>query len=157
MFAKTRRPASCLAVVTVLSALMVGSAPFSSASAASAATTTADPTLAINWTVNASTDLKKLNLDVTVPQRKFVGSIDLVTGGLTGDLTLPPAQTTINVLGLPTVTATFVISEAGPITGHVNFHTLEVTSTASFNIRISKPCSAYQSTSWGRAVARPSQ
>jgi hypothetical protein len=138
MFAKTCRTLSLLAAVTALSTLMVGSAVVASASAASASTTAADPTLAINWTVNASTHLKKLNLDVTVPQGKFVGSIDLLTGNLTGDLTLPPAQTTISVLGLPAVTATFVISEAGPITGHVNLQTLQVTSTASFNIRISR-------------------
>jgi hypothetical protein len=96
----------------------------------------ADPTLPINWVVKASTHLKKLNQTVVVPPGRFAGSIDLATGDLTGNLTLPPASTEISGAGIPLAKATFQMTQTKPITGHVNFSTLQVTTTASFNIRV---------------------
>ena len=55
----------------------------------------ADTVIPIHWTVNASTHLKSLNMDVTVPPGTFDGQVDLTTGALTGNLTLPPATQNI--------------------------------------------------------------
>jgi hypothetical protein len=96
---------------------------------------TADPVIPINWTVNASTHLAKLDLDVTVPPGTFVGSIDLADGNLTGSLTLPPATTRFKAAGLPLADATFAISQAN-VVGHVDFATLQVTATSTFDIRV---------------------
>lgn len=99
--------------------------------------TTSPSTLPIDWTVNASTHLAKLNQTVTVPPGTFVGSINLSTGHLEGNLSLPPATTTIRLAGLvPLATATFAITEAAPITGQVNFSTFNVSAVASFNIHV---------------------
>jgi hypothetical protein len=96
----------------------------------------ADPTLPFNWNINASTTLAKLHLTVNVPTGTFAGSVDLATGALTGDITLPPAKKTISIAGIGLATATFQMAEAKPITGTVNLSTLQVTSTATFNIKV---------------------
>jgi hypothetical protein len=96
---------------------------------------TADPILPINWNVNASTHLAKLDLDVTVPQGTFTGGIDLANGNLTGTLDLPPATTRFKAAGLPLADATFAISQTN-VVGHVDFATLQVTATSTFDIRI---------------------
>src|SRR5690242_9741488 len=74
----------------------------------------ADPTLAINWVVNAKTHLHKLNQDVVVPPGTFTGSVDLVTGDLTGNLSLPPASTEIRGAGIPLAKATFAMTPTKP-------------------------------------------
>jgi hypothetical protein len=96
----------------------------------------ADIVVPISWTVNASTHIKSVNLDVTVPPGNFTGTVDLTTGNLTGTLTLPPAAKTISFLGLPLATATFSMSPAGPISGHVDLVNNTVSVTASFNFNI---------------------
>lgn len=98
-----------------------------------------DPMLVVHWNVDASTHIKKLNQDVTVPRGSFDGLIDLKTGAVLGLLTLPPAHMQLKALGLlPLVSADFQMAPAGPILGHVDFAKLQVTTTASFNIRITK-------------------
>src|SRR3954469_2697461 len=99
-------------------------------------TASADTIIPISWTVNASTHLKSLNMDVVVPPGTFVGQIDLDTGALTGNLSLPPATTSIKVFGLSLATATFAIQPTGPVTGHVDLSTFTVTVNASFNFAI---------------------
>jgi hypothetical protein len=97
----------------------------------------ADPDLAVKWRVDARTHLAKLDREVVVPRGTFTGVIDLGTGELTGDLSLPTADVRLDLGGLvPLVDATFAISQAEPITGHVDFSNLFVTSTAVFDIRI---------------------
>jgi hypothetical protein len=102
----------------------------------SAAPATASTTVPIHWTVNASTHLKSLDMDVVVPPGTFDGTIDLATGNLTGTLALPPATKKITLFGLPLASATFAITENGPITGHVDLATMKATVTASFNFNI---------------------
>jgi hypothetical protein len=98
----------------------------------------ADPILPIHWRVDASTHLATLDRDVVVPRGAFDGSIDLGTGDLTGNLTLPPATTRLEAVPglLPLADATFAIEQAQPITGHVDLAALTVEATAVFNIRV---------------------
>jgi hypothetical protein len=95
-----------------------------------------DIIIPISWNVNASTHIKSVNLDVTVPQGTFTGTIDLNTGVLNGSLSLPPASKTISLFGLPLATATFAMAPAGPITGTVDFNNNTVSVNASFNFNI---------------------
>jgi len=104
---------------------------------ATAAPAGASSTLPVNYTVNASTTLAKLHQTVNVPPGSFRGSIDLTTGKLSGNLALPPATTTVRLAGVGLATATFKLAPAGPIHGSVNFSTLGVTATASFNVLVS--------------------
>ena len=96
----------------------------------------ADATFPFNWKVDASTHLQKLNQTVNVPTGSFVGSVDLVTGDLTGHITLPPASTTVSIAGIGLARATFQISEVRPVTGHVDFTTLQATATSVFDIKV---------------------
>jgi hypothetical protein len=96
----------------------------------------ADATFPFDWKVDASTHLKKLNQTVNVPTGRFVGSVDLVTGDLTGHITLPPASTTVNIAGIGLARATFQITEVRPVTGHVDFTTLQATATSVFDIKV---------------------
>jgi Calx-beta domain/Fibronectin type III domain len=89
-----------------------------------------------NYIVDATTHLKTLNQDVTVPTGSFTGVIDLTTGALTGDITLPPAAFTFNLAGVGLVTANMQITETQHITGQVDVPTLAVSATAVFDIKI---------------------
>jgi hypothetical protein len=89
-----------------------------------------------NYVVDAVTHLNTLNQDVTIPTGTFTGVIDLTTGALTGDITLPPADFTFTLAGVGAVTAHMQITETQPITGHVDTATLAVTATAVFDIKI---------------------
>jgi hypothetical protein len=104
--------------------------------AAAARPAAAAPVLPVDWAVLASTHLATLNMDVPVPKGFFTGGIDLGTGDLAGDLTLPPATAQIALAGIGLVDATFEIDPVGQITGHVDLEELYVTSTAVFNINV---------------------
>jgi hypothetical protein len=104
--------------------------------AATAPSASADPTFPVNATVDANTHIAKTGMSITVPPGSFNGSVDLANGAFNGTLTLPPATVTIKLLGaVPLADATFAISP-GPISGHVNFANLDVTTSATFHIKI---------------------
>lgn len=90
----------------------------------------------VDYAVNATTTLKKLNEKVTVPPGTFIGGINLSTGQLTGKLTLPPASTTVSLAGIGLVKATFKLAPVGNITGKVDLSKLTVTSKAKFNVLV---------------------
>ncbi len=96
----------------------------------------ASPTVPIHYIVNASTTLAKLHQTVTVPPGTFTGTVDLGTGALTGDLALPPATTTVALAGVGLAKATFQLAPTKPVQGTVNFSTLVVTATSSFNVLV---------------------
>lgn len=107
--------------------------------AVAAGPASADPFVPFDQDVYARTHLAKTGMDITVPPGEFVGTVDVATGNETGTLTLPPADVTINLLGLiPAADASFVMSPAGPITGHVDLATFTVDTTASFNVRLAR-------------------
>src|ERR1700722_2028031 len=116
-----------LAVVASSLVLVAESSPPASA---------ADLVIPVHYTVNASTTLAKLHQTVVVPPGSFVGSIDVTTKVLTGNLTLPPASTTVNIAGLGLAKATFSLSQVKPVIGTVNFSTLTAVATASFNVLV---------------------
>jgi hypothetical protein len=124
---RTARRAAWCAVPLFAAAVALSTAPAASA---------ADPTFAFDWKIDASTHLAKLNQTVVVPQGSFVGTVNLATGALTGDITLPPATSTVKLVGLPLATATFQMTQVQPVSGHVDFATLQATATAVFNIRV---------------------
>ena len=101
-----------------------------------AARANAATTIPFNWNVDASTTLAKLKLTVDVHGGTFSGAVDVATGALTGDITLPPSTKNISLGRFPLASATFAMTEARPVTGTVNLSTLHVTTTATFNIRI---------------------
>jgi hypothetical protein len=88
------------------------------------------------YKLTATTHIKKLNQDVTIKNGVMKATVDLATGKLSGSLTLPPAKVTTTEAGLPVLTSTFVMKEAKPVTGKIDFATLKVTATSVFNILI---------------------
>ena len=121
-----------------LGLLTLGVAVVALAVVAGAPAASADATIPVNATVNATTHLAKSGLTVSVPPGSFHGSVDLTNGAFSGDLSLPPTTITLQLLGiLPLADATFELSSVGPVTGHVNLASLTVTSTATFNIHLS--------------------
>jgi hypothetical protein len=127
MHTLTRRGGLAALMVLVLATFGLATAPAASA----------DFIIPINWNVNATTHLKNLNLDVTIPQGTFSGTVNVTTGAITGNLSLPPASKTISFVGIPLATATFAMSPTGPITGHVDLKTMTATVSSSFNFQIS--------------------
>ncbi len=116
----------------VLGGMLVGS----TLGSASVGAATTSSTYHIDYTVNATTTLAKLHQTVTVPPGSFIGSINLKTFALTGNLSLPPASTTVNLAGIGLATATFELSATKPVTGTVDIKTFAVTATASFNVLV---------------------
>ena len=96
-----------------------------------------DPVFDFSYSVSASTHVKKLNQTITVPPGTFSGQIDFVTNALVGRIVLPPATFTFAVAGIvPAAKATARIVSTKPVVGHIDFSTLTVTATATFNVRI---------------------
>jgi hypothetical protein len=98
----------------------------------------ANPTYPFDWNINATTHIKKLDQTVKVPRGTFKGSVDLVTGRLTGAIALPPATSTVTIEGVGLATATFKIAPVKPVTGTVNFKTFWTRATSVFNIKVTK-------------------
>jgi hypothetical protein len=96
----------------------------------------ADPTVTITDNLDASTHLNTLNQDVKIPRGTMTATINLATGALTGNITLPPATVTLRQVGLPIATATMAIAQTKPVTGHVDLTTFHVTATSIFNIKV---------------------
>src|SRR3954451_7741535 len=116
MITRIRRGGLAAVLVLMMTSIGLGVAPQPAS---------ADVIIPITWNVNASTHLKSLNMDVVVPQGTFTGTINLTTGALEGNLALPPATQEIKFLGLKLASATFAMSPAGPITGHVDLATMQ--------------------------------
>jgi hypothetical protein len=121
-------------VLRVVRALAAPAVAVTIASTSSAGA--ADPAVPFDWKIDATTHLKKLDQTVTVPTGSFVGSVNPVTGQLTGHIKLPPATTTIALGGAGLARATFQIVEVQPVTGRVDLTTLQATATSVFDIKV---------------------
>ncbi len=126
---RTSRHTAALLVVPAVLAGLALTAPAAGA---------ANPTFPFDWNIKASTHLQKLDQTVSVPKGSFKGQVDLVTGKLTGSISLPPASTTMQVAGVGLATATFKIAQVKPVTGTVNFSTFQAKATSVFDIKVTK-------------------
>jgi hypothetical protein len=124
-FTKVRRRVALLAVLVTTLSGFVATQPAA-----------ADPIFPIDWTVDAQTHLNSLDLDVEVTGGSFVGQVDLGTGDISGDITLPQAETQLQLIGLPLANVAFAVTPVGPATGHVDLTTLTATLTSTFDIRV---------------------
>lgn len=127
MLLHLRRASVALGLLVASTAGLVAVAP---------STATADPDLPLNWTVDAQTHVAGLNQDVAITGGTFVGSVDLATGEVVGDLTLPAATTQVKLLGIPLADTAFQVAQTAPAHGTVNLATLEISLESSFNIKI---------------------
>lgn len=86
-------------------------------------------------TVNASTHIKSLNMDVQVPPGTLDLAVDLNdqgTGGtLSGNMNLPPASKTISLFGMPIASTTFAMTQHAPMTGTLTLDPATFTGTMS--------------------------
>jgi hypothetical protein len=92
----------------------------------------------VDYTVNAQTTLATLQQTVVIPQGTFKGSINTSTGVLTGHLRLPPASTTVQLVGIGLADATFAMVPTKAVRGRLHNSTkgLAMTATATFNIHV---------------------
>lgn len=118
---RRRTLAAAATLITALAALVAGGEPAS-----------AEPIVPIEQRIDAVAHVARLGQDIEVEGGSFRGTVDLGTGDVTGDLSLPPASTFVSLAGLvPAARATFEMRPIGPATGHVNLAggTFSVTST----------------------------
>jgi hypothetical protein len=116
--------ALCVAPAGVTLATVVPAGPASAGS------------LQVNYIVNASTTLAKLNQTVVVPPGTFTGTVTTPGWILAGVLSLPPASDTISLAGVGLVTATFKLAETKPVSGVINLTAGTVTATSKFNVDV---------------------
>lgn len=125
-----RRARRALAAIGVVLAVASGSL-------ALAPSASADPDVPINQNLDVTTHLARLNQDIVTPGGTLTGTLDLGTGDLVGDLTLPPTETWMRLAGLvPLATVGTEVVPTGQITGHVDLATSTITTTSSFDLRI---------------------
>ena len=103
---------------------------------ASAGAASADTLLTVKYPVTGSTYIKAPNFTLGLGPGKLVSTVDLNTGSLTANLTLPNATGSFNELGLIPVTATTQFINDGPTTGQVDLNTGAVSTTSLITLRI---------------------
>lgn len=123
------RAARVIAAVGLATAGIAGSV-------VTASPASAEPTLDLAWDLEATTYIASLGIENTVTGGSFVGSVDLGAGTITGNLNLPPSETSFEVLGVGLADVGFAVAPTGPTTGTVDLTTLTVSMTSSFNIKI---------------------
>ncbi|MFO7280715.1 MAG: hypothetical protein C0P77_009965 [Thermoanaerobacterales bacterium] len=124
-----RRIARALAAVGLATAGIAGSV-------VTASPASAEPTIPIDWNVDATAHIASLGIDNTMTGGRFTGSVDLGDSTITGDLTLPASETTLEVLGVGLADVGIQVAPTGPVTGSVDLSTLTVELTSSFDIKI---------------------
>jgi hypothetical protein len=103
---------------------------------ASAGTASAGTTLTAKYRVTGSTTLKAPNATLPLGPGKLISTVDLTTGALTANLTLPNATGSFKEFGLIPVTATAQLINDGPTTGSIDLNTGAVTATSTITMRI---------------------
>src|SRR5690606_34980798 len=102
-------------------------------SVVTASPASAEPTIPIDWNVDATAHIASLGIDNTMTGGRFTGSVDLGDSTITGDLTLPASETTLEVLGVGLADVGIQVAPTGPVTGSVDLSTLTVELTSSFD------------------------
>lgn len=106
-----------------------------SAGTASASTAT-DTKIKASYPVTGRTFIKAPNFTLSVGPGTLKSTVDVITGKLTANLSLPPATGTFKEFGLIPVTATTQFINAAPTTGKVNLTTGAIHSTSHITLRI---------------------
>jgi hypothetical protein len=117
--------------ITALSGLLAAGAILAAAAPASAQTT-----VKVKYPVTGSTLINKLNATAALGPGTLTSTVNLSTGAVTANLTLPPATVSATELGLVPVTATTAFINDGPTTGSVNLDTGAVTTTSHITLQI---------------------
>src|SRR5690242_17793065 len=99
MFGRMRRFAAVAGAMAVLVAMGLDARPAS-------AFPPGDPVAPFDYNIDAQTHIAKLNQDITVTGGHFTGAIDISTGELLGNITLPETTFTYQLAGIvPVITA----------------------------------------------------
>lgn len=101
-----------------------------------AAPAQAAPEIPIDWTVDATSTLAKLNQTVHIEGGTFKGAYDLGTGQLTGDLNLPKVTSRLDIGSLPLANITMKMEQAERVTGTVDLATMTAHTKSKLNVRI---------------------
>ena len=131
MFRLIRSPGPRRMAVTAVAGMLALSGVVASAGAASA-----DTTLKASYPVTGSTYIKAPNFTIALGPGKLASTVDVTTGSLKANLTLPDATGSFNELGLIPVTATTQFINNGPTTGKIDLNTGVVHTTSRITLRI---------------------
>src|SRR5487761_1678518 len=131
MFRLIRSPGLRRIAVTAAAGVLTLSGVIASAGAASA-----DTTLKASYPVTGSTYIKAPNFTLALGPGTLASTVDVTTGSLTANLTLPDATGSFNDLGLVPVTATTQFINKGPTTGKIDLNTGVVHTTSRITLRV---------------------
>jgi hypothetical protein len=106
-----------------------------SAGAASAGTA-ADTKIKATYPVTGSTFIKAPNFTLPLGPGTLSSTVNVITGNLTANLSLPPATGSFKQFGLIPVTATTQFINAAPTTGKINLRTGAIHSTSKITLHI---------------------
>lgn len=118
------RRLSAAVLFTTVAAVAGGSAPVA-----------ADPDIPFEANGSATIHLATLNQEFT-GGGKFSGTVDLATGEVIGQAELGTTETDLVVGGLNLGTAAVAIQPTQPFSGRLDFATLRITASMSFNIKV---------------------
>jgi hypothetical protein len=117
--------------ITALSGLLAAGAILAAAAPASA-----QSSITVKYKVTGSTLLKKVDATAALGPGTLTSTVNLSTGAVTANLSLPPATVSYTELGLVPVTATTAFINDGPTTGTINLSTGAVTTTSHFTMQV---------------------
>jgi hypothetical protein len=103
---------------------------------ASSAAASADTTISATYPVSGSTYVAAPGATLPLGPGTLAATVDLNTGAITADLSLPDATGTFKELGLIPVTATAQLINDGPTTGTLNLNTGAVQTTSTITMRL---------------------
>ncbi|HEY1920166.1 MAG TPA: hypothetical protein VGH27_31725 [Streptosporangiaceae bacterium] len=128
---KTRRALRRGGAVITGGAMVAAVAMMAGPTAASA-----DSTLSITYPVTGSTYVQAPGATLPLGPGKLAATVDLDTGALSANLTMPDATGSFKEFGIIPVTATAQFIDDGPATGMVNLDTGATQATANITLRL---------------------
>jgi hypothetical protein len=123
--------------VTATAGALALAGVIATAGPASATTGTGtDTKIKATYPVTGSTFLKAPNFTLPVGPGTLASTVNVITGKLTANLSLPPATGSFKQFGIIPVTATAQFINAAPTTGKINLKTGAVHSTSKITLQI---------------------
>ena len=135
MLGLTRSPVFRTTAVMASAGALALSGVVASAGAASAGTA-ADTKIKATYPVTGSTFIKAPNFTLPLGPGTLSSTVNVITGNLTANLSLPPATGSFKQFGLIPVTATTQFINAAPTTGKINLRTGAIHSTSKITLHI---------------------